>query len=112
MVGGVMPIELPTVHRTPDFDLTQIQTNVAEAFRALSKSVPFLDGALVGPVTLTTAPLAVAHRLGRVARGAIILRCAGPGVIGQMMTDGADALTITLRQSAGGSAAAFTLWVW
>jgi hypothetical protein len=110
-----MPIVPPAVQHEPDnFGLSRAQDFIKGGFRALATSVPFLDGAMAGPIFIATAPVAVVHRLRRLPRGCFplkILNAAGTPT-GVLLFVSATTDTVTLRQSAGGTGADYTLWVW
>lgn len=108
-----MGTQAQTPHRSGDYDQTRIQDYVARALRALSTVIPFLDGELVTAASLTTADKVLRHGLRRVPRGIMVVRCDGTvGAVGAVIFRSADTATVTVRQSAGGAAADFILWVW
>lgn len=108
-----MPTPAQTPHRSGDYDQTRIQDYVARALRALSTVIPFLDGELLTTVGLATTDRVLRHGLKRVPRGLFVVKFSGTtGAIGNVIFRAADTTTVTVRQSAGGTAADFTMWVW
>lgn len=105
-------IGAPTQQRTGDFDLSRAQDFIARHFRSLQNLVPFLDGAAVGPISLSTTPKTVPHPLGRVPRGVFPLDCQASGAVGVVLRGVGDASNVTLSLSTGSGPATLTLWIW
>jgi hypothetical protein len=107
-----MPKPLPALQQTENYPLRRSQDYVRSTFRSLQQATPFLDGVLVGPVAIGTAEVKLDHKLERAPVGYLVLRIdAGAVAVGALLFRAADASTITLAQSAGGTPVSYTLWV-
>lgn len=84
--------------------------NEVRNLRALIANVPFLDGALIKDEPLTTSPLQIRHRLGRVPKGFIVMSASPDAAVGLSATQPSDQ-TISVNIEASATTTA-TLWFW
>jgi len=94
-----------------DAQMERLQIRV-QKLEARLAAFPFLDGALVRDVALSSLPTRVAHRLGRVSKGFIVVSMTPSGSAfglstSSQPTDPQNA--VNLESASGGTA---TLWFW
>lgn len=106
-------------HVTGDYDVRRAQEAVDRAFRQLATMVPFLDGTLLdaegdppveGVAFTGGTPRDIAHKLGRRARGFIVVGDFGAnGSV--ILHDDTNSNELTIRLTSS-STCRVKIWVW
>jgi hypothetical protein len=92
-----------------DARLDRLQIRLRSLEYAINR-VPFLDGVLVEDVSLTTSPAQVAHRLGRPARGCIVVAITPDAAVGFSATQPTDLTKFANIEASASSTA--DIWFW